>query len=246
MYLIAGIGTSLGYHRILTHKSADLPRWLEYTCILIGLPAGTPVQWVGNHRAHHKSTDQIGDPHSPITDGFWYAHCGWYIQSKNRFVCFLYALAGPFRMFIDGVIRPRLNQNYNHLAKDIQKDKFYAFISRPYIYMVLLWFYLANVLLLPYFLFGWWGIFAASITLIIIYNLGDAIDSIGHLIGEKRGQSQARNNTVLGFLAFGDGWHANHHEYPKRAQHGIKKNQLDLTYFLLKTGKLLRIVKKIY
>ena len=53
IYLLGGIGTSLGYHRVLTHKSAELPKALEYTLVLLGLPAGTPVQWVGNHRAHH-------------------------------------------------------------------------------------------------------------------------------------------------------------------------------------------------
>jgi stearoyl-CoA desaturase (delta-9 desaturase) len=223
-----------------------LPRLIEYAIVLLGLPAGTPIQWVGNHRAHHLNTDQDGDPHSPHIDGFWYSHCGWYIHSKNWFLCLLYALAGPLRMLIDSVMRPNTNQEHIQLAKDIQKDKFYAFVSRPIIYMLIMWIYLAVILIIPFLLFGWLGMVASSITLVIIYNLGDAVDSIGHLFGKKRGENEARNNVFLGIFAFGDGWHANHHLRPRRAKHGIKNNQIDLSYLVLRLGKLVGVVKKIH
>jgi len=246
MYLLGGIGASLGYHRVLTHRSAEMPHWLEYGLVLLGLPAGTPIQWAGNHRAHHLHTDKNGDPHSPHIDGFWYAHCGWYIQSRKPLFCLLYALAGPLRMFMDAIMRPRTNQEHVHLAKDIAAVPFYAFISRPINYMIFIWLYLSVILILPYCLFGWPGVLAASITLVIIYNIGDAVDSVGHLWGKKRGNDEARNNAFLGILAFGDGWHANHHLRPQRALHGIKKNQLDLSYLVLRLGKLMGIVKKIH
>jgi len=246
MYLIGGLGASLGYHRLLTHKSAETAKWFEYIFVLFGLPAGTPIQWAGNHRAHHQHTDQPGDPHSPHTDGFWYAHCGWYIRSNNWRLCLLYALAGPVRMIIDSFMRPRTNQENAHLAKDIQANKFYAFLSRPIVFMFCLWIYLIIILGGAFFLFGLNGIIAASITLVIIYNIGDAVDSFGHLFGEKSGNNEARNNKVLGILAFGDGWHSNHHLKPKRAQHGIKNSQLDISYLVLRIGKLIGIVKKIY
>lgn len=246
MYLLGGLGASLGYHRVLTHKSADLPKWLEYGLVLLGLPAGTPIQWAGNHRAHHMHTDVEGDPHSPHTDGFWFAHCGWYINSKNGLLCLLYALAGPVRMLIDSFMRPRSNQEHVHLAKDISAIKFYAFVSRPIVYMLILWFYLLIVLLVPFLLFNWNGLIAASITLVLIYNIGDAVDSIGHLFGEKKGDNEARNNALLGLFAFGDGWHANHHDRPRRAKHGLKKNQIDLSYLVLRLGKTIGVVKKIH
>jgi stearoyl-CoA desaturase (delta-9 desaturase) len=246
LYLLGGLGASLGYHRILTHKSADLPKWLEYSIVLLGLPAGTPIQWVGNHRAHHNHTDKKGDPHSPHIDGFWYAHCGWYIQSKNWIICLLYALAGPVRLLIDSFLRPRTNQEHINLAHDISSDKLYAFVSKPLIYMLILWGHLCFILIIPYIIFDWTGILAASITLTIIYNLGDSVDSFGHLFGEKIGKNEARNNTILGILAFGDGWHANHHKHPQRAKHGIKKNQPDFSYLILKFGKLIGVIKKIH
>jgi len=246
MYLIGGLGSSLGYHRILTHKSAEMPKWLEYSLVLLGLPAGTPIQWAGNHRAHHKFADQERDPHSPYNYGFWHSHCGWYINRTNSIICLFYALAGPIRMLIDSYIRPRASQEHLHVAKDISSDKFYEFISRPVIYMILVLSYLSFILLFPYLLFGWSGVIAASITLIIIYNLGDSIDSFAHLFGEKSGKSEARNNTILGFLAFGEGWHSNHHLNPKRARHGVKKYEFDLSFHILRFAKLIGIVNKIH
>lgn len=246
MYFLAGIGTSLGYHRILTHECVEIKKWAKYFLVLVGLPAGTPVQWVGIHRAHHAFSDRQNDPHSPILNGFWYAHCGWYIHSKNPLVCFLYAIAGPIRMFIDSFLRPRTNLHFNHLASDIQSDRFFSFLSRPLVYTSFVLIYLFLILLIPFILFGYTGIWAASITLIVIYNIGDSVDSIGHLFGQKRGMDGSRNNIILGILAFGDGWHSNHHLSPKKAKHGTLKGQFDLGFVLIRVGKSLGIIKKIY
>lgn len=75
-YLLAGLGVNLGYHRLLSHRSLRVPKWLERTLVILGLPAGTPIQWAGNHRYHHAHTDTELDPHSPVHQGFWYAHVG--------------------------------------------------------------------------------------------------------------------------------------------------------------------------
>ena len=245
-YLLAGLGASLGYHRILAHRSAELAKWFEYCLVIVGLPLGTPIQWVGNHRAHHTTTDVPGDPHSPHVDGFWYAHCGWYIHSKNTFLCMLYALAGPIRMLIDSFMRPRTNQQHIHLAKDVSADKVYAFVSRPLVYMFIMWIYLIILLLVPYLIFGWKGVLIASILMVVIYNIGDSVDSIGHLIGGRRGKDKSRNNLILGYLAYGDGWHANHHQDPVRARHGNKWYQFDLSYSVLRVFEIIGIVKKIH
>src|SRR5580698_7310169 len=115
-YLAAGLGVNLTYHRSLSHGALQLPKWLERCLVLLALPAGTPVQWIGNHRYHHAHTDTALDPHSPVHQGFWYAHVGWYFGSKNRILCVGYALAGPVRMLIDAWLRPRTNLQHNALA----------------------------------------------------------------------------------------------------------------------------------
>lgn len=235
----------MGYHRILTHKSALLPVWFERIIVLLGLPAGTPIQWVGSHRAHHGFADQEGDPHSPHTMGFWFAHCGWYIGSTNIILCFLYAIGGPCRMIFDAFWRPRTNQQHNYLAEDIAADHFYKTISQPCVYQLIILCYATAIMASGMLLFGLSGIVIIWVMLIVVYNLGDAVDSFGHLYGKKAKHSEARNNIVLGWLSFGDGWHANHHNNPTLAKHGINKWQFDLTFVILNVLKGIGLVKKI-
>ena len=96
LFVLAGLGVNLAYHRVLSHRSLKLPKWLERVLVTLGLPAGTPVQWAGNHRYHHAHADTLLDPHSPVHQGFWYAHVGWYLRSRSvTLLPRVYALAGP-------------------------------------------------------------------------------------------------------------------------------------------------------
>jgi stearoyl-CoA desaturase (delta-9 desaturase) len=246
-YLIAGICTSIVYHRILAHHSANMVWPIKQIFVILGLPAGTPIQWVANHRHHHKYTDVIGDPHSPVVDGFWFSHCGWYISSKNPIICFVYAIAGPIRTFFDSFYRPRTNQQYNYLAKDISSNSFFAFVSKPLPYMILVQLSLFFNLGFVWYFWQLKGIVFLWITSVLIYNIGDSVDSFGHLFGDtlKDSKNSSRNNLVLGIIAFGDGWHANHHRYPWSAKHGIGKSQFDLSWKILKLFSYFKIVSNI-
>ena len=115
IYLTSGFSASIIYHQTLSHRVIKFSPLFEIMMVIIALPLGTPVQWVGTHRQHHLYTDVQGDPHSPVLYGFWYAHCGWYISSHNPIVCFLYAIAGIFRMFFDAFWRPKNRLAFNHL-----------------------------------------------------------------------------------------------------------------------------------
>ena len=182
-YQLAGLGVNLGYHRVLAHRSLKLPLWLERALVTIGLPAGTPVQWAGNHRYHHQHTDTALDPHSPVHQGFWYAHVGWYIGSRSVVLSVLYALAGPARMLIDAWMRPRTNQEHNGLARDVAADRWYAWLSRPGPYAVAMHLHAAIPLAVAWRIWGGAGIAGVWIVLVALYNLGDAIDSVSHLYG---------------------------------------------------------------
>ncbi len=241
-YLIAVVVIAIGYHRCLTHKSLQLNKRLFRLFILLGLPAGTPIQWVGNHRFHHMHTDDDLDPHSPIVSGFWYAHCGWYINSKNPIICILYALAGPFRLIIDAIHRPISNQQYNYLAEDIAKDNFLKWVSKPYLFRFVLFLHLIIPCLFTFYFWGYYGVIAWSITLMIVYNIGDSIDSLSHLFGEKlenNKKGNARNNMILALITFGDGWHADHHLFPSSAKLGFKKGRIDLSWYIILAFKKL-------
>lgn len=241
-YLLAGAAISLGYHRMLSHRAVRLPLFLERFLVTLGLPAGTPIQWAGNHRFHHANTDVPDDPHSPNIDGFWYAHVGWYIQTANPVLCLLYSLAGPLRLVFDGIWRPRSNQQYNYLAQDVAKDSYYRWISRPLPYMLALWLHGAITIGLGYYLAGWTGVAVIWTLMIFILNSCDAIDSIAHLFGARpyKSQHMAGNTKLLAWITQGEGWHANHHSFPTSAKIGLFPGQFDWTWqiirFLEKTG----------
>lgn len=246
LYIVAGLGVSVAYHRLLTHRCAEALLWFEKLLVLLGLPAGTPVQWVGNHRQHHRYTDKSGDPHSPCLEGFWYAHCGWYIQQRNPVICLLYAIAGPGRMLWDSVWRPRTNQQYNHLATDIQEDSFYRFLSTPLPYTLLVWLYLAAILFPAVYYRGWSGFVAVWSTLIVLYNAGDAVNSLGHYeYGKSKSPQKSKNNAWLAWLSFGEGWHAYHHQKPRQANFGHQKGEVDFGYIALRFFRFLGLVRKI-
>lgn len=246
-YLAAGLAINVAYHRCLSHRSFRLKKAFERFFVALGLPAGTPVQWVGNHRFHHARADEESDPHSPVKDGFWFAHTGWYIGTKNPLFCFLYAIAGPLRMIYDGWNRPRTNQQHNHLAADISKDGFYRLISRPLPFMFGCWLHAAVPFGFAYLVWGPFGLIALWLTLVVIYNLGDAIDSVAHLYGARPFAAThfARNNLALGIFTLGEGWHANHHSFPSSARHGLLAGQFDAAWLLIRLFEKLKIVSDV-
>ncbi len=235
-YLLAGVAINLCYHRALSHRALQLSKWLERAAVTLGLPAGTPIQWAGNHRFHHANTDMPGDPHSPNLDGFWFAHVGWYIQTHDRVACLLYSIAGPLRSLFDAWHRPRTNREHDHLAPDIAIDPYYRFISRPGPYFALVLLHTALFFGVAFLLEGWLGVAFLWLTLLLIHNLGDAIDSVAHLVGRQPYGSThlARNHWFLGLLTLGEGWHANHHEFPQSARHGLLLGQPDWTWGLIR------------
>jgi fatty-acid desaturase len=246
-YLLAGLAINLGYHRVLAHRSLKLPRWLERTLVTLGLPTGTPVQWVGNHRYHHAHTDTPLDPHSPLQRGFWYAHVGWYLGSDNVLLCVLYSLAGPLRLLIDAWMRPRTNQEFNALAADVSADPWYRLISRPWPYAAAMHLHFLVPVLAAWYLWGIRGCAVVWLTFVALYNMGDAIDSIAHMFGNRLSGQHDRscNSFVMGLLILGEGWHANHHRFPWSAKHGLAKGEFDWTWQVIRVLRAVGLAREI-
>jgi stearoyl-CoA desaturase (Delta-9 desaturase) len=91
-YMLSGLGITVGFHRLLTHRSFITPRWLELTLAVLGTTTaqGPVIMWVADHRKHHAFADADGDPHSPRTDdrplsrGLWHAHVGWILNCHRQ------------------------------------------------------------------------------------------------------------------------------------------------------------------
>lgn len=117
-WLFGSIGICLGYHRLLTHRSLQVPKWLEYTIAIIGSLAlqGGPIFWVAGHRMHHLHTEDMDkDPYS-ARRGFWWSHMLWLFYPRSEF--FDYA-------------------TYKQFAPDLDRDPFYRWLNRYFILLQL-------------------------------------------------------------------------------------------------------------
>lgn len=221
-WITGGTGICLGYHRLLTHRSFETPKWLEYFLTLCGCLAlqGGPIKWVSTHRMHHAFSDRPQDPHSP-TRGFWWSHIIWLF---------------PYSAAIDDT-----KQFYSY-APELAKDKVHQFmeITHPY----------QNIVLgLILFAFGgWpfvvWGIF---LRLVFVYHCTWLVNSAAHIWGYRTYETNegSRNNWWVALLTYGEGWHNNHHAYLYSAAHGLRWWEFDLTYFTIKFLSFLKLATRI-
>jgi stearoyl-CoA desaturase (delta-9 desaturase) len=221
-YVTGGIGVTLGYHRMLTHRSLQMPKLLEYAITFLGVLAlqGGPIAWVATHRRHHARSDKEGDPHG-MDRGFWWAHVGW--------------------LYLPNPARPTIAEQ-RRLAPDLSADPFYRFLDKT----AALWqIALAAVL---FAIGGWslvvWGIFAR---LVATYHITWFVNSASHLTGYRtfRTGDLSTNNWWVALLAWGEGWHNNHHAFPFSARHGLRWFELDLTWFTIRVLKLVGIVRNV-
>ncbi|XP_038717349.1 palmitoyl-monogalactosyldiacylglycerol delta-7 desaturase, chloroplastic-like [Tripterygium wilfordii] len=211
LYVITGLlGITLCFHRNLAHKSFKLPKWLEYSFAYCGLQAfqGSPMDWVSVHRAHHQFGDSERDPHSPI-EGFWYSHMIWLLYRKS--------------------ITKRFGENNN--VGDMKKQPFYRFMQRTYnLHAIAL-----GVLLyaLGGFPFLVWGM---GVRIVWLWHITWMVNSVCHIWGKQAWKTGdlSRNNWLVAVLAFGEGWHNNHHAFEYSARHGLEWWQLDLTWFVVR------------
>lgn len=218
-WLTACIGITLGYHRLVSHRSFETPKWLEYFLVFCGTLAcqGGPISWVGLHRIHHKYSDHDGDPHDS-NKGFWWSHMGW--------------------MFI----KNPANKDVPRYTKDIQNDPFYLFCENYFIPIQVV------LGLLLFWWGGWplviWGIF---FRLVLVFHVTWFVNSATHKFGYVSHESNdhSRNCWWVAVLTFGEGWHNNHHAYQYSARHGLQWWEIDLTWFTIKTLEILGLAKNI-
>jgi stearoyl-CoA desaturase (delta-9 desaturase) len=218
-WLTACIGITLGYHRLVSHRSFETPKWLEYFLVFCGTLAceGGPISWVGLHRIHHKYSDHDGDPHDS-NKGFWWSHMGW--------------------MFI----KNPANKDVPKYTKDIQNDPFYLFCEKYFIPIQVV------LGLLLFWWGGWslviWGIF---LRLVLVFHVTWFVNSATHKFGYVSHESNdhSRNCWWVALLTFGEGWHNNHHAFQYSARHGLAWWEIDLTWFTIKILEFLGLAKNI-
>jgi stearoyl-CoA desaturase (delta-9 desaturase) len=228
LYVVTGYGVTLGFHRLLTHRSFQTRKGVEYALAVAGSMAvqGPVMTWVADHRKHHAHTDREGDPHSPhghgsglrgALAGLWYAHMGWLFDRAE---------APP--------------QRY---AKDLFEDPGMRRIDRAFPLLAL-----AGVLIpfgIGYAIDGSlagalaaaaWG---GAVRIFMLHHVTWSINSVCHFFGTRRFDVDDHSTNVfwLAPLSFGESWHHNHHAFPRSAMHGLRWWEVDPTAWLIRGMK---------
>jgi stearoyl-CoA desaturase (delta-9 desaturase) len=220
MYVVTAGGITIGYHRLLTHRSFATYKWAEYTFAVLGSLAvqGSVIAWVADHRKHHAHTDKEGDPHSPhvghgdgirgVFAGLWHAHTGWLMSEHGR-------------------------ADWRKYAPDLFEDDGMRFINRHFVALVIAT--LAVPALAGFLLTGtllgaatgllWGGL----VRVFFVHHVTWSINSVCHFMGTRRFETddESRNVFWLALPSLGEAWHHNHHAFPRAAVQGLKRWELD-------------------
>ncbi|MGL5082144.1 MAG: acyl-CoA desaturase [Microcoleaceae cyanobacterium] len=218
-WVTGGLGITLGWHRLLTHRSFQTPKWLEYFLVFCGVLSseGGVIDWVGLHRMHHQHSDQELDPHDS-RKGFWWSHIGW-IFCKS-----------PAQALV-----PRYTQ-------DIIDDPVYQFFSKH-----VLSFQVALGLLLL-LIGGWpfliWGVF---VRLVLVFHCTWFVNSATHKFGYRTYETtdSSTNCWWVALVTYGEGWHNNHHAFQYSARHGLQWWEVDLTWMTIRFFQILGLATKV-
>jgi sn-2 palmitoyl-lipid 9-desaturase len=217
-WLTGGVGVCLGYHRHLTHGSFSTYRPVRWLLALCGglSGEGSAITWVANHRKHHAFSDQEGDPHSPRQGGLW-SHMLWFMPNYGQ------------KCQADIVRR---------YAPDLDKEPVLHWLHRMFLPSHLA----LGGLLLAAGWYGWdlhtgisflvWGMF---VRLVGVLHVTWFVNSASHMWGYRNYETtdDSRNLWWVGLLAYGEGWHNNHHAFQRMARHGHKWWEFDMTYLTI-------------
>jgi stearoyl-CoA desaturase (Delta-9 desaturase) len=229
LYMLTGLGVTVGFHRLLTHRSFKTSPSVRGVLTALGSAAieGPVISWVADHRKHHAFADLPGDPHSPHVDhgvgwrgalrGLLHAHVGW---------LFIHTQRGARARF----------------APDLIADPVVRFIDRTF----LAW---ATAGLVVAFALGatfgrsleagftglLWG---GAVRMLVVHHVTYSINSLCHFFGRRRFPTpdKSRNLVWLALPTFGEAWHNNHHAFPTSAEHGLRRweRALDPSAFVIR------------
>jgi len=227
MHWVTGcVGVTLGFHRLLTHSSFQTWKPVRYFLATVGGFAGEGdvIEWVANHRQHHAHSDQEHDPHSP-RDGSWWSHMWW--------LCWTFPSEAQTR-------------HHKRWAPDLVKDRGMVWVGRMFLPSQ---FFLGGLIMAagygigllqgaanPWFMatsFVVWGVF---VRMVAVLHTTWFVNSASHMWGYRNYETtdDSKNNWWVAIIAYGEGWHNNHHAWPRMAPHGHRWWEFDLTFRIIR------------
>lgn len=215
LYVVTGLGITVGYHRLIAHRSFDCPDWVKAGLLIAGGWAfqNTALRWASDHIRHHARCDKDEDPYN-AQRGFWYSHCGWLFYKD-----------------------PHADDKY---ASRLKTDRIVMWQDRYYIPIVLSG--LAFPFLVGLLYNGWidgMGCFLLGGIgrMCAVFNSTFCINSICHLWGDQphSRSDSSRDSWWISLLTFGEGYHNYHHAYPSDYRNGPRWFNFDPSKWLIFT-----------
>ncbi|HEX3240960.1 MAG TPA: fatty acid desaturase [Solirubrobacterales bacterium] len=238
MYILTAVGITVGFHRLLTHRSFQTSKPIEYTFAILGSMAvqGPVISWVADHRKHHAHTDEEGDPHSPhvspeggvqsVFAGLWHAHTGWLMSSQGR-------------------------ADWKKYAPDLYEDKGMRFINRnfpAYVFLSLAIPALAGFLVTGTAVGALTGLlWGGLVRIFFVHHITWSVNSVCHFLGSRRFDTDDRSTNVfwLALPSLGESWHHNHHAFPRSAVHGLKRWEPDPSALIISAMEKLGLARNV-
>jgi stearoyl-CoA desaturase (Delta-9 desaturase) len=238
MYLLAGLGVTVGFHRLLTHRSFQTYKPVEYALAGLGSMSvqGPVIDWVADHRKHHAHADEEGDPHSPHVDfgdgwrgalrGLYHAHMGWLLVNQ-------------------GLARRR------KYAKDLVEDPGMRALNRRFLWLVLVGLAIPFLmgLALEHTLTGALGalLWGGPVRIFLQHHATWSVNSVCHFFGRRRFEVDDHSTNVfwLALPSLGESFHHNHHAFPRSAKHGLRWWEFDLSALVIRALERLGLAWKV-
>ena len=222
-WLSGSVGIGVGYHRLMTHRGFKAPRWLERTLAVFGSLAvqSGPITWVTAHRLHHAFTDTDRDPHTPRHGTYW-SHIGWIFR---------------------GTAQNNSVATMKRYSPDLMRDRFLVALDNHYWIVILIvgvgLFAIGGISMLL------WGIFLRTV---FGWHCTWLVNSATHLWGSRRFETRAdsRNNGLIAAVTWGEGWHNNHHAYPRSARHGLRWYEVDINWIQIRLLEKMGLIQNVY
>jgi len=210
------VAITVGFHRYFSHRSFKTSRVFQFILAVLSQSAGQRgvLWWASHHRRHHKFSDEPEDVHSPRQQGFLFAHIGWF---------------------------------YAPGAMDTDMERVKDLARFPELVWIDKYWYLP-ILALGTAVTAIWGlqgfIVGFCLSTVMLWHTTFIVNSLSHVWGTRPYETSddSRNNFVIALLTAGEGWHNNHHHYQSSARQGFRWWQVDLSFYVLKTLQLFRIV----
>jgi stearoyl-CoA desaturase (Delta-9 desaturase) len=222
-YLLYGLGITVGYHRLLTHRAFQTYKPVQYAFAVLGSMGlqGGVLDWVADHRKHHAHTDQEGDPHSPHVGhgeglkGLWHAHTGWLFETHGQ-------------------------ADWKKYARELYEDRGMRRINKAFPFLALASLLVPTVL--GFVLHGFtlegalrglvWG---GLVRAFFLHHITWSINSVCHYFGRRRFDLEDHSTNVawLALPSLGEAWHHNHHAFPRSASHGLRKREIDISALII-------------